>query len=873
MAVIRPIQSQRTIDVGGVPNTRVDGSVGQGLQQLGSAIGQATNAQQDLELRRERMRMQTAEFRADQEFRRFGDHFALDYAKTQQDIDPSGEGFTEAVSKQFNAKADEFLRTVPESLRPKVSELVATQRESFINKAAAQEVDQRHSWFRQGITESQEKLQTQVFNDPSLFEAALEDGARAIELSGLPTTEKQALLEAWKSTLALTLGEREVRDAEQNPEAAVNAAARLGVRGAVDGDMGAYRDAIASIESKGSGDYAAIGPRHKKMGRALGRYQIMEANIGPWSREALGREVTPEEFMANPQIQDAIFDHKFGGYVKRFGPEGAAQAWFAGPGGVGKTSRKDVLGTDVGSYGRRFVKALGKVAEESEPDPRYSSLPLEKRLELFDRTQNAAERGKAAISATLKAQYDQHKGSLELGIETGDVASELTILQDEILSDAHKADLLKSYRSKNEERIATADALAKFEAGALRVDPYDSKGKNTVDNVFKEMAKTVPVEDLQSTAEEIVRQTGVVPQAALNAIRGGLESQNIAEVAAAAQSAQRLASVDPAALSRRDGGKAVQDAADDFSYFVNRLNLSPEQAAQRLLDQRDPQKQRDRKALEPLVKDFIKERQDDDLASIFDESFAGWRSNPEIGFTPAQEAGIKAEYIAIAEDEFYRSGGDAEVAQNRAVERMKRLYGTTEVTGRKVVMKHPPERYWPAMVKSNINRSKSLHWTKQQLKRDLSEFAPDIDMDKVQLVTTPQTDAMVKRGEMPAYGVLYQDADGVWQTIPGKLWRPDPSAEKERAQIEQSAEERESQRRMDRAIFSQGQQRINAQDREAGRNRETTLDSYLGGPVEPPKPSRVTPPTQQEQLQEQRQDLMNGKTDRFPAPNPARFGG
>lgn len=120
-----------------------------------------------------------------------------------------------------------------------------------------------------------------------------------------------------------------------------------------------YRDAIASIESRGSGNYSAVGPTNPKMGRALGRYQIMEANIGPWSQAALGRQITPEQFMASPALQDAIFDHKFGGYVDKYGPEGAAQAWFAGPGGVGKTERKDVLGTDVGSYGQKFMSALG----------------------------------------------------------------------------------------------------------------------------------------------------------------------------------------------------------------------------------------------------------------------------------------------------------------------------------------------------------------------------------------------------------------------------------------------------------------------------------------------------------------------------------
>lgn len=124
-------------------------------------------------------------------------------------------------------------------------------------------------------------------------------------------------------------------------------------------DMTRYQNAIASIESAGSGDYAAIGPTHAKMGRALGRYQIMESNIAPWSQAALGRTVTPDEFMKNPQVQDAIFNHRFGQYVNQYGPEGAAQAWFAGPGGVGKTGRRDSLGTSVGAYTTKFNNALG----------------------------------------------------------------------------------------------------------------------------------------------------------------------------------------------------------------------------------------------------------------------------------------------------------------------------------------------------------------------------------------------------------------------------------------------------------------------------------------------------------------------------------
>jgi hypothetical protein len=126
-----------------------------------------------------------------------------------------------------------------------------------------------------------------------------------------------------------------------------------------------YAGAISSIES--GGNYRAIGPATKTGDRALGKYQVMGANVGPWSREILGREVSPREFIANDEIQDAIFKGKFGQYAEKYGPEGAAKAWFAGEGGMNDPNRKDVLGTTVASYGAKFSKALGYAPEEKRP--------------------------------------------------------------------------------------------------------------------------------------------------------------------------------------------------------------------------------------------------------------------------------------------------------------------------------------------------------------------------------------------------------------------------------------------------------------------------------------------------------------------------
>lgn len=117
--------------------------------------------------------------------------------------------------------------------------------------------------------------------------------------------------------------------------------------------------AISSIESAGSGGYSALGPATKG-DRAFGRYQIMGSNIGPWSREVLGREVTQDEFMRRPEIQDAIFKGKFGQYIQKYGPEGAAKAWFAGEKGMKNPNARDALGTSVSQYAAKFNRALGQ---------------------------------------------------------------------------------------------------------------------------------------------------------------------------------------------------------------------------------------------------------------------------------------------------------------------------------------------------------------------------------------------------------------------------------------------------------------------------------------------------------------------------------
>lgn len=133
--------------------------------------------------------------------------------------------------------------------------------------------------------------------------------------------------------------------------------------------------AIASIES--GGRYDLLGPVTRTGDRAYGKYQVMGANIPVWTQEALGRKMSPQEFLSSPEAQDAVFQHQFGKYEKQYGnPQDAASMWFTGkPYAEGRT-RRDQLGTTGDAYVDRFTKALGTGPSMAlSPEPQPSSAP------------------------------------------------------------------------------------------------------------------------------------------------------------------------------------------------------------------------------------------------------------------------------------------------------------------------------------------------------------------------------------------------------------------------------------------------------------------------------------------------------------------
>lgn len=199
---------------------------------------------------------------------------------------------------------------------------------------------------------------------PAAYQAALADGQRLGYKIDMPPQYDRAV----EGRLRMVVNQaRSVSDFLKSQGEGVTFAPPAGGGEAASGDViGRTKQAIGGMES--GNRYDAVGPDTGSGKRAYGKYQVMDFNIGPWTQEALGRALTPQEFLASPQAQEAVAEFKLGQYIKQYGsPEAAARAWFAGAGGMNNPGAKDVLGTSVQGYGQKFAQAFGPGATGPGP--------------------------------------------------------------------------------------------------------------------------------------------------------------------------------------------------------------------------------------------------------------------------------------------------------------------------------------------------------------------------------------------------------------------------------------------------------------------------------------------------------------------------
>ena len=90
---------------------------------------------------------------------------------------------------------------------------------------------------------------------------------------------------------------------------------------------------------------------------ALGKYQIMPANVPAWSQKYMGTKWTPQQFLGDPNKQEALAKAVLNDYYTKWGARGAASAWYSGNPALNLNYNPQHGGPSVGAY---VDQVLGK---------------------------------------------------------------------------------------------------------------------------------------------------------------------------------------------------------------------------------------------------------------------------------------------------------------------------------------------------------------------------------------------------------------------------------------------------------------------------------------------------------------------------------
>ena len=200
---------------------------------------------------------------------------------------------------------------------------------------------------------------------------------------------------------------------------------------------------------------------------ALGAYGIMEDNVGPWSKEILGKEVSRAEFLASPTLQDQIYRGKMGQYIDKYGVEGAGRAWLGGEGAVNAPDRSDAFGTTVGNYGSRFASLVGGAAPgEAQRLVTKMALAEQYANKLYppdkDPALNAAAVTQFQHAISVKASVQQK----ELNDTIHGLRNDVSIVMNTQTDKNRPPTSMEEANAVNPNFQATAEQLAKLDPGA-----------------------------------------------------------------------------------------------------------------------------------------------------------------------------------------------------------------------------------------------------------------------------------------------------------------------------------------------------------------------------------------------------------------------
>lgn len=388
------------------------------------------------------------------------------------------------------------------------------------------------------------------------------------------------------------------------------------------------------------------------------------------------------------------------------------------------------------------------------------------------------------------------KLAIEKHLIDGNVGAAQAMMKDpETIKGLGGLEAIRVQGSVNEalkKQAAEADAMEfrrQLASGERRVDPEDTAQRKIFDESFKLtkgpalLAKGDPavVEDLAQGATKF----GIVPSSAISVLNAQAKNGTAQEQAFAFATINRLEALRPGILDASGASKGLRDEAADFRYYTESLGINAadgdDNAVSRIQEARDPAFQDRREARKTEGAKLAKNRSATEITADYDGAFS-WE--PTLGGSDQERDTILATYRRDFEEHYARTG-DEDQSIALAKKDLKRAYNVTQLSGNGArIMKNPPEMRYPAI-------NDSHEWVREQALEDVNGYLKSvgkkpITSDKLFIENTRATDEAVSkgglaRGHAPPYGLTWIDENGLYQTVPGTVFKPELSRAQQKA--------------------------------------------------------------------------------------------
>lgn len=774
-------------------------AIGEGVAQFGREMQQAGAV---LASRQQQVDTYDAERRF-QEFK-FNEERAFEEARNA--IEPGKAAtFAESYSSAYKDRAKQFLASVPQQIKPKYdAELFDIERRLFTSAYDFGREEQK----RYTLNGLEDTLNNAVIpralnaKTPEDLTSVISDAERLVDtnpaLSSIEKDEaKRKTRERVQLAFAKALPPEErgrwlgVEEAKPSGSAIENTVSKIiGVESSGRANAKNPRSSASGLGQFTDGTWIATVRQHRPDLAGLSNRELLALKTDP----ALGREMTLRHTEDNAKALAAAGIPATEGnlYLAHFAGIGGARQALSAPddasvssvlGGSVVAANPFLKGKDIGWLKAWAAKKMGGSAGASVASaeraqyraPILDAIPAETRQQILAATEDELLRKANHLAWERTSAY-------KLGIETGQVTSAADILNDQALRDADKATLLNALEAKQKDQVQTRDALAAVADPGRSFSQFDADDRKTVDRAFKGLTQDEDADPVE-VVDQIYARTGVVPPSAVSAIRAAIINADTDVSERGLQVASAIMARNPNAFAGYDGSADIEKSALAFQHLTER-GISAEDAARRVVEMNSPAYRSQIKAGDKETQEFIKTISPATITDVFDldGSTLGMvglgKRAADVGFTFEQQNAILSDFTEIAEERF-RETGDPELAKAYAKNEMARVYGVTEFDGRRVFMKYPPEKAYPAV--PGADGTPSHAYIYEQAAAAVKE-AEDIDIPPSAVILSHIPNVTSRDwtgGRLPRYQLSYwHEVDGqrVLETIQGAAFFADPAA-------------------------------------------------------------------------------------------------